>query len=296
MILNAASDSKDVWSELFYYFCTPYNNWKLKTTFLWLCGCKIIHFASHLQQLQLFSSYLLQWWSNETGFRFLTWYLFYSWYKARKSFFCVIAIVQLALKILFYHVLKSFFCFLCCFLRLKIINCIFQCVKTRLSNWQWCSLAYLTCYQDTFEEENENVVHNKKEKKSFFLENWREKWKEKKDEKDKQWRKTHTETVEKSELKKRCVSERSIGISRIFLQDNLIFFSTLTISSPFTIFKKKSWHTKIQANPTFSSLSPKPEVRGLTQLFTEKSTMCLYALQLLTETFKMYWEDKGGPI
>ena len=151
----------------------------------------------------------------------------------------MIAIVQLALKILFYHVLKSFFCFLCCFLRLKIINCIFQCVKTRLSNWQWCSLAYLTCYQDTFEEENENVVHNKEGKKSFFLENWREKWKEKKDEKDKQWRKTHTETVEKSELKKRCVSERSIGISRIFLQDNLIFFSTLTISSPFTIFKKK---------------------------------------------------------
>ena len=62
---------------------------------------------------------------------------------------------------------KKFFCFLCCFLRLKIINCIFQCVKTRLSNWQWCSLAYLTCYQDTFEEENENVVHNKKEKNLF---------------------------------------------------------------------------------------------------------------------------------
>ena len=66
---------------------------------------------------------------------------------------------------------KKFFCFLCCFLRLKIINCIFQCVKTRLSNWQWCSLAYLTCYQDTFEEENENVVHNKEEKNLFFLEN-----------------------------------------------------------------------------------------------------------------------------
>ena len=109
MILNAASDSKDVWSELFYYFCTPYNNWKLKTTFLWLCGCKIIHFASHLQQLQLFSSYLIQWWSNKTGFWLLTGYLSYSWYKARKSYFCVIAIVQLALKILFYHVLKSFF-------------------------------------------------------------------------------------------------------------------------------------------------------------------------------------------
>ena len=117
----------------------------------------------------------------------------------------------------------------------------------------------------------------------------------KKDEKDKQWRKTHTETVEKSELKKRCVSERSIGISRIFLQDNLIFFSTLTISSPYTIFKKISWRTKIQANLLFSSLSLKPEARGLTRMFTEKSTMCLYALQL-TETFKMYWEDKGGPI
>ena len=171
---------------------------------------------------------------------------------------------------------KKFFCFLCYFLRLKIINCIFQCVKTRLSNWQWCSLAYLTCYQDTFEEENENVVHNKEEKKSFFLENWREKWKEKKDEKDKQWRKTHTETVEKSELKKRCVSERSIGISRIFLQDNLIF-STLTISSPLPFSKKNCDVPKFkrtQRLPSWAS-NPKLEV-WLSCLLRKVLCVCMH--------------------
>ena len=191
---------------------------------------------------------------------------------------------------------KKFFCFLCCFLRLKIINCIFQCVKTRLSNWQWCSLAYLTCYQDTFEEENENVVHNKEEKNLFFLKI------EEKSGRRRKMRKTNSDEKHIQKLSKKVSWKK--GVCQKEVLEYLEFFSKIISSSsqllpflpPLPFSKKKLWRTKIQANPTFTFLSLKPEARGLTQLFTEKSTMCLYALQLLTETFKMYWEDKGGPI
>ena len=143
--------------------------------------------------------------------------------KAGTPYFCVIAIVQLALKILFYHVLKSFFCFLCCFLRLKIINCIFQCVKTRLSNWQWCSLAYLTCYQDTFEEENENVVHNKKEKNLFFLKI------EEKSGRKRKMRKTNSDEKHIQKLSKKVSWKK--GVCQKEVLEYLEFFSKIISSS-----------------------------------------------------------------
>ena len=118
---------------------------------------------------------------------------------------------------------KKFFCFLCCFLRLKIINCIFQCVKTRLSNWQWCSLAYLTCYQDTFEEENENVVHNKEEKNLFFLKI------EEKSGRRRKMRKTNSDEKHIQKLSKKVSWKK--GVCQKEVLEYLEFFSKIISSS-----------------------------------------------------------------